>query len=36
MYYGIRDDNEQARIAGFFLLGISVFITIVIGVVNFF
>jgi hypothetical protein len=36
MYYGIRDDDERARIAGFFLLGISVFITIVIGVVNFF
>lgn len=36
MYYGIRDDNEKARIAGFFLLAISVFITIVIGVVNFF
>lgn len=36
MYYGIRDDDEKARIAGFFLLAISVFITIVIGVVNFF
>lgn len=36
MYYGIRDGDEQLRIAGFFLLGISVFITIVIGVVNFF
>jgi len=36
MYYGIRDDDEKARIAGFFLLAISVFITLVIGVVNFF
>lgn len=36
MYYGIRDDNENARIAGFFILAISVFITLVIGIVNFF
>jgi hypothetical protein len=36
MYYGIRDDNENARIAGFFMLAISVFITLVIGIVNFF
>lgn len=36
MYYGIRDDDEKERIAGFFLLGISVFIASVIGVINFF
>lgn len=35
MYYGIRDDDEKARIAGFFMLAISVFITLVIGFVNF-
>ena len=34
MYYGIRDDNEQIRIAGFFILAISVFITTIIGIVN--
>lgn len=36
LYYGIRDDNQNERIAGFFMLGISVFITTVIGFVNFF
>ena len=36
LYYGIRDNNEQARIAGFFFLGISVFLTSVIGCMNFF
>jgi len=36
MYYGIRDDNEKTRIAGFFMLAISVFITTIIGIVNFF
>ena len=36
LYYGIRDDNQNERIAGWFMLGISVFITSVIGLVNFF
>jgi hypothetical protein len=36
LYYGIRDDNENERIAGFFMLGVSVFITSVIGLINFF
>jgi hypothetical protein len=36
LYYGIRDEDESMRISGFFLLGVSVFITTVIGVVNFF
>jgi len=36
LYYGIRDDNANLRIAGFFILGISVLITLVIGIVNFF
>lgn len=36
LYYGIRDDDNNTRIAGFFCLGISVFITSTIGAVNFF
>ena len=36
MYYGIRDDGGKQRIAAFFLLGISVFIASVIGIINFF
>jgi hypothetical protein len=36
LYYGIRDNNKQEQIAGFILLAISVGITLVIGVVNFF
>jgi hypothetical protein len=34
MYYGIKEDNNKVRIAGFFSLGISVFITSVIGIGN--
>lgn len=36
MYYGIRDDNNGSRVAGFVLLAISVAITLVIGTINFF
>ena len=36
LYYGIRDNNANLRIAGFFILGISVLITLVIGIINFF
>ena len=36
LYYGIRDDDQKLRIAGFFLLGLSVFITTLIGIRNFF
>eukprot|EP00347_Sterkiella_histriomuscorum_P001435 403372047 len=36
MYYGIKDDDQRARIAGYYSLAISVFITKVIGVANFF
>ena len=36
LYYGIRDEDSNTCIAGFFTLGVSVFITMVIGVVNFF
>lgn len=36
MYYGIRNDNENQRITAFFCLGVSVFITTVIVIVNFF
>jgi hypothetical protein len=34
MYYGIRDGNLKLRIAGFFALAISVFVTSIIGIVN--
>lgn len=34
MYYGIRDDNQKERIAGFFMLGVSVLIMVVIGIKN--
>jgi hypothetical protein len=30
LYYGIKEDNENKRIAGFFILAVSVFVTIVI------
>jgi len=36
LYYGIRDDNRKLKIAGFFLLAISVFVTANIGIRNFF
>lgn len=36
LYYGIRDDDRRLRIAGFFLLGMSVFVTSIIGLRNFF
>lgn len=36
MYYGIRDGDPKQRIAGFFSLGISVFIATVIGLRNVF
>ena len=36
LYYGIRDDNTKSKIAGFFMLGISVGITTIIGLINFF
>jgi hypothetical protein len=32
MYYGIRDENDKLKIAGFFLLGISAFNAMIIGV----
>ena len=34
MYYGIRDDKRELRIAGYFALAISVFVTSIIGIVN--
>lgn len=36
MYYGVRDQNQRMIIAGYFMLGISVFITTIIMIVNFF
>ena len=36
LYYGIRDDRTQEKIAGFFMLGFAVAITTIIGVINFF
>ena len=34
MYYGIRNGNLNLRIAGYFALAISVFVTSIIGLVN--
>jgi hypothetical protein len=36
MYYGIKEDDNKVRIAGFFALGISVFMTSVIAIGNIF
>ena len=36
MYYGIKEDDNKVRIAGFFALGISVFITTVVAMGNIF
>jgi hypothetical protein len=36
MYYGIKEGDTKVRIAGFFALGISVFITSVIAIGNIF
>ena len=35
LYYGIRDESTDEKIAGFFMLGFSVAITCVIAIVNF-
>lgn len=36
VYYGIRDNDEHIRIAGYFMLGIAGFIVSILGLVNFF
>jgi hypothetical protein len=36
LFYGIRNDNRKLKIAGYFLLGLSLLITILIAMRNYF
>lgn len=36
LFYGIRNQNKRLKIAGFFLLALSLFVTAIIGIRNYF